>query len=91
MKITAYLIAKSLIQGAYKGTLFFSAFYFLLLLHSFTQNSYFFVKALNGAFSYNSESQEFLTGMNQGILQGYIITLAISFILITINNLKNKK
>jgi hypothetical protein len=91
MKSILYVIIKSIIQGVYKGTLFFTSIYLLSLLSSFFNLPYFYVKALNETFSYNSNSIEFLSNLNSRLIYGYIITLLISISLITVKNIIERK
>lgn len=91
MKSTAYLITKSIIQGLYKGTLFFSSIYFISLISSFLNMPYFYVKALNETLSYNSNSMDFLSNLNSRLIYGYIITVIVSITLIAAKNFIERK
>ncbi|HHQ6553294.1 TPA: hypothetical protein ACSTJZ_003188 [Serratia fonticola] len=91
MKNLIYIVIKSIIQGLYKGTLFFSALFSLVLLSAFFSRNYFFISALGNAFNFNNEFRDYLLNINFRMWIFYWAIVIVSMILVTIKNIIERK
>jgi len=91
MKSLVYILIKSVIQGLYKGTLFFTAIFILFMTSTFFSGNYFLITSLSDIFNFNAKAMSNLSSLNSRVFVFYITTVLISILLVIAKNILERK